>query len=673
MARTHAMNRTFLYRTALMAGVALVAPIAAFAQAVDYGTLEQMYGQPVTTSATGKPQLASRVPADMVIIDADQIRQSGADNIPDILQFVTGIDIRRYSWGDVQVGIRGYDTPSYPRMLVLIDGRQVYHDDYGYTAWNTIPVQLDEIRQIEIVKGPATALFGFNAAAGVINIVTFDPLLDNVNSVTARGGTQGYGSGSLVATEHFGSTAGVRISTGGYVANGYQLENGASDPFPPRQGTWNISGRWQVTPTLLLRAESGYANAHTLTQITLDTFGNEANDASYWRVGAAADTRLGALDLDIYRNMTIANFEQGGPLNNTADVLVTKISDLLKLNADNTVRLGLEYRNSGIQFSGVDGGTASYDVFAANGMWDWQISRMLELTNAVREDYLQLHDTGYFLPSPGRTREIYDNTTLAALSFNSGLVIRATDKDTIRITAARGLQLPSLIDFAGQILYFGGLVAGAPDLHPTSVWNAELSYDRRLPGLGATLTSSVFFQRNTNLLPFPGYTLSGFYGREPIFSVNNIGSSNEEGFEVGAKGKTRGGLRWNLSYRYASISQDLTASAAQIPNTQIQYANGTPRHEVVWGVGYSLPKWEFDLQARWQSAYTDYLRPALASPGAFPLVIPDYVTLNLRVAYNITKYLSIAGVGEQVNLSNQIETAGETVDRRFFAVARVKF
>jgi len=667
------MHTTSFFRTILMAGAALVAPGTVFAQAVDYGTLEQMYGQPVTTSATGKPQLASRVPADMVIIGADEIRQSGADNIPDILQFVTGIDIRRYSWGDVQVGIRGYDTPSYPRMLVLIDGRQVYHDDYGYTAWNTIPVQLDEIRQIEIVKGPATALFGFNAAAGVINIVTFDPLLDSVNSATARGGTQGYASGSLVATQHFGTTAGVRISAGGYLSNGYQVLSGSADPFPPQQGTWNLSGRWQVTPTVLLRAESGYANAHTLTQITLDTFGNEANDASYWRFGAAADTRLGALDFDLYRNMTIANFEQGGPLNNTADVLVAKISDLLKLNADNTVRVGLEYRNSGIQFSGYGGGTASYDVYAANGMWDWQISRMLELTNAVREDYLQLHDTGVFLPSPGRTREIYDSTTLAALSFNSGLVIRATDKDTIRITAARGLQLPSLIDFGGQILYFGGLVAGAPDLHPTSVWNAELAYDRRLSGLGATLTSSVFFQRNTNLLPFPGYTLSGFYGREPIFSVNNIGSSDEVGFEVGARGKTRGGFRWNVSYRYASISQDITASAAQIQNTQIQYANGTPRHEVVWGLGYSLPKWEFDLQARWQSAYMDFLRPSLSSPGAIPFPIADYVTLNLRIAYNITDYFSLAGVAEQVNLTNQIETAGETVDRRFFGVARVHF
>jgi iron complex outermembrane receptor protein len=60
------------------------------AQSVDYGALEQLFGEPVTTSATGKPQKASEVPANMEIITQEDIRRSGADNIPDILQFITG-------------------------------------------------------------------------------------------------------------------------------------------------------------------------------------------------------------------------------------------------------------------------------------------------------------------------------------------------------------------------------------------------------------------------------------------------------------------------------------------------------------------------------------------------------------------------------------------------------
>ena len=83
-------------RRLLLAGGALTAlhPGAVRAQAVNYGALEELFGQPVTTSVTGKPQLASQVPGDLVIITHDQIRQSGATDIPSILQFVTGIDVR---------------------------------------------------------------------------------------------------------------------------------------------------------------------------------------------------------------------------------------------------------------------------------------------------------------------------------------------------------------------------------------------------------------------------------------------------------------------------------------------------------------------------------------------------------------------------------------------------
>jgi outer membrane receptor for ferrienterochelin and colicins len=55
--------------------------------------LSNCYGEPVTTSATGKPQKVSEVPANMEIITQDDIRRYGADNIPEILQFVTGIKL----------------------------------------------------------------------------------------------------------------------------------------------------------------------------------------------------------------------------------------------------------------------------------------------------------------------------------------------------------------------------------------------------------------------------------------------------------------------------------------------------------------------------------------------------------------------------------------------------
>jgi outer membrane receptor for ferrienterochelin and colicins len=69
----------------------------AFAQTVDYGALEQLFGQAVTTSATGSPEHESDVAANMQIVTADEIRRSGAQDIPGVLKHVLGVDVMRWN------------------------------------------------------------------------------------------------------------------------------------------------------------------------------------------------------------------------------------------------------------------------------------------------------------------------------------------------------------------------------------------------------------------------------------------------------------------------------------------------------------------------------------------------------------------------------------------------
>jgi iron complex outermembrane receptor protein len=635
------------------------------AQAVDYGTLEQIFGEPITTSVTGKPQRASDVPGDLVIITQDEIRRSGATDIPGILQFVTGIDVRQYSFGDAEVGIRGYNSVPNPRLLVLVDGRQVYLDDYGYVAWNTIPVQLNEIRQIEVVKGPASALFGFNATSGVINIVTYDPLLDNINSADVSGGTQGYGGGDAVGTLHWGRTAGVRVSLGGWTANGFDSRAGTEDAVAPRYGSFNIDARWQVAPNILLRASAGVTDARA--ERFIDTNDDERqNRLNFWRVGAAADTGLGALDLDIYRNQAVTNYGFGGLVNDTDDVFVAKLSDILKPGADSTVRLGVEYRNNGIAFQIKSSGAASYDTYSADAMWDWQIAPYLDLTNAVRLDHLVLHDTGALIPSPGRSRAIYNATTLTEPSFNSGLVIQLSDDDTARITAARGLQLPSLFDFALQIPFGSLNYLGSPSVVPTSIWDAELAYDRRIGALDSVLTTALFWQLNTDLIANPSTGSVIEVNGETDLETANVGSSYEVGVELGLRGKSNGGFRWNVSYSYSTIHDDITASVASLPLALGNYDSGTPLNKVILGAGYSHGRWEFDVQSRYQSRYLD----SITGPrGAQPITINNYVTVNARIGCRLSAHLTIAGSVQQLNAPRQFETGGDYIERRFIAKA----
>lgn len=98
----------------LLAGVtaaSLAAAAPAYAQNMDYGALEDMFGEPVTTSATGSPQRASDVPVAMTIISGEEIRRSGALNLAEALRGRAGIDVNRWAAQNYDVAIRGGNSP----------------------------------------------------------------------------------------------------------------------------------------------------------------------------------------------------------------------------------------------------------------------------------------------------------------------------------------------------------------------------------------------------------------------------------------------------------------------------------------------------------------------------------------------------------------------------------
>lgn len=647
---------------------ALAGPQAAHAQAVDYGALEQLFGEPVTTSATGSPQKASDAPVNMEIITADQIRQSGADNIPDILQFVAGLQVRRYSHGQADVSIRGYDQPFSPRLLVLVNGRQVYLDAYGYTAWQSIPVQLDEIRQIEVVKGPASALFGFNAVGGVINIITYDPLTDSKNVVTVRGGTKLDGSVSAVGTAHWKDKAGIRLSVGGDRADEFSPGNnprGGNSYFThPYANNLSADGRYKLTDKIELTAEGTTTDSRDSEQEPTLAESVLAMRTNSGKFGIAADTRLGLLDIGAYRdalNETIGSNTGNLELQNT--VYVAHVSDLFKIGADHTVRVGLEYRNNS-GTSSIYGGTMGFETYSADGMWNWQINPKFALTNSVRVDYMTLNYTGSLVAHSPYTVAQYNNATVVAPSFNSGLVYKPTDIDTIKVSVARGIQAPSIVDLGINLNAGPVNLVGNPLLDPSAVMNYEVDYDRAITRLNSVLRMAIYYQETTDLLASPLNTPLGFPGGNPTFASANVGSSDAVGGEIGLKGSNARGLRWNASYSLSVITDHLSFGKPVGAEGLLDYQHGTPTSSIVGGLGYTWHKFELDGQARWQSRYIDYGFNT-AGTAILPTKISDYLTLDGRAAYNFNDHLTFALSAAQLNSTRIITTAGLPTERRF--------
>ena len=70
------------------------------------------------------------------------------------------------------MSIRGYNALFANKLLVLLDGRNVYSWEFSGTRWHTVDTLLEDIERIEIIRGPGGTLWGANAVNGVINIIT---------------------------------------------------------------------------------------------------------------------------------------------------------------------------------------------------------------------------------------------------------------------------------------------------------------------------------------------------------------------------------------------------------------------------------------------------------------------------------------------------------------------
>ena len=115
------------------------------------------------------------------MLTIDEINASGATTIEEALRLVPGTLVREETNGNFDVHIRGNDNlppGSYvfytesTMSLVMIDGRPVYNFVNGGTFWESLPISLVDVERIEVVRGPATALYGPNAVTGAINIIT---------------------------------------------------------------------------------------------------------------------------------------------------------------------------------------------------------------------------------------------------------------------------------------------------------------------------------------------------------------------------------------------------------------------------------------------------------------------------------------------------------------------
>lgn len=132
--------------------------------------LEDKLGQTEAVSRSNESVL--RAPATMTTLDALQIRLSGATNVPDLLRVVPGVVVYRTAPGSYVVSLRGTGGIAANNLILLVDGIPINSPVDGTVSWDLVPVAIEDIERVEVVRGPVSPTYGANAYTGVINIVT---------------------------------------------------------------------------------------------------------------------------------------------------------------------------------------------------------------------------------------------------------------------------------------------------------------------------------------------------------------------------------------------------------------------------------------------------------------------------------------------------------------------
>lgn len=169
--------------TIVLAVVTLGNPWAlVFAKPDDANSLDELYDMSLeelmevkVVSASRQVQKVSELSVPVSAITAEDIHYSGVTAIPEIIQFYPGMDVLQVDRNRYSVGVRGMHDVHSEHMQTLIDGRAADSAVFGGAEWFRFPVLMEDIKQIEIVRGPAGAAWGANALTGTVNVITKDP------------------------------------------------------------------------------------------------------------------------------------------------------------------------------------------------------------------------------------------------------------------------------------------------------------------------------------------------------------------------------------------------------------------------------------------------------------------------------------------------------------------
>jgi iron complex outermembrane receptor protein len=460
--------------------------------------LELIKEEETVSIASRYEQPISQSPANVYVITDEDIRQSGATDLPTVLRRIPGVDVMQTTGADINVSIRGNNQLLANKLLVMVDGRSIYIDGSGTVYWKLIPVTLPEIKRIEVLKGPASSIYGFNAFDGVINIITKSP-------EEMKGTTLQFGGGN------YGTISSAAIQAGTQGKFGYRLSVGHdqnqqwrnSDALAFRANKFNVQTEYALSTEDKVHLAGGLVDSNRfdgpLSEVTAPA---ETPAQGYADIGYE---RRNAIIRAWWMNLSDTNDQQTNALLAPFLGITDRSGSLAQKNRGNTYNIDLQHS--------LDFGTSNRLTYGANYRHNMFSSNIL--ASFTSEDRLGLFVQNEWkatksLAMVAGLRYDLDTFINPTLSPRVTLLYQPAEDHTLQASISMAYRPPNIFETNLEVqnrVAIGPVTTtfpavGSQNLSPEQIVSYQLGYQGWFLRHRLRARVDLFFNHLSNLIAF---------------------------------------------------------------------------------------------------------------------------------------------------------------------------
>ena len=612
-------------------------------------TLALGISETVVVTSSRVEQLQVDAAAVVTIVNEQRLAAMPTQNYADVMRQIPGVNVVQMSARDFNVTPRGATNVPASSQLVMIDGRPINQDYYGYVAWDFVPTGFGEVKRIGVLSGAASAVWGAYAMNGVVNILTKSPREMPGTSVTFGGGTFDRSGG--VADSDTGYLYYVNATHAQAVNDrwSYKVSAGYSQTDPYARPSGNIPNSFHTPyPTFQNYGSKQPKFEGRLDYDSPDGVQHVSVSGGYAGTGGTFHTGLGPFHLEDGANGTYSKVDY-----RRGSLTVKSFVNLWHGQASSLLAVGplgkpllLDFDDKSwdidVQKTQVFGRRHAL-TFGGNYRHNWTSITMAPLAEKRNQTGVYVQDeiflSKYFRLDVGGRVDKYDVPKDPLFAPRAAFLFKPTAGQTFRVSYSRAYRAPSLFQnyldttvvnrlnlgllnpaLAGNSFFFPIHGLGNVDLEPQTLDAYEGSYSASLFAGRAHATAAYYLtnSRNDMILtqtgsydsqnvpagwPLPPAVLNGLIaanvfgpglGLPSVLSFQNLGEVRNKGFETSVDSRL---------HRFVNVFANYSWQAKPVPKDfPISKINLPPTHRANLGLNLAYQRFLGDISLQYTSS-----------------------------------------------------------------------